>query len=100
MARRGTGGAFSSFMMWSLIKGIFHFTVLVAAGEIERAFSSRILERWACSSWAFAFGAVVGKGHLVVCLVSSEGEGLVVVPLIGESPDEFSVLGSTELLEP
>ena len=98
IATKGTGGAFSSLTMWSLIKGIFHFTVLVAAGEIERAFSNRILESWACSSSAFV--AVVGAGHSMVCLVSSEGEGLIAVPLIGASPDGFSVLGSIELLGP
>ena len=40
MAKKGTGRPPSSSMMWSFKKGIFHLTVLVAAGEIDLAFKA------------------------------------------------------------
>jgi len=51
--------------------GIFHLTVLVAAGEIDLAFSSKILHNWDEGS----FDAVVGMAALVQSL--GMGVGLV-----------------------
>ena len=57
--------------MWSWMNGIFHFTVLVAAGEIDRAFSSKILDSWECSLVASAsalagLGVPLGLGTVLV----------------------------------
>ena len=52
---KGTGQP-PSFRMWSEINGSFHFMLLVAAGETERPFSTRILDK----SWSGCKGRLLG----------------------------------------
>ena len=101
MARNGVGSAFSSLMICSSTKGIiFHFTVLVAAGETERAFRSRILESWAGSLWASAL-VVCEDDHLVAFVGISGSGGFAGGPETGGSPGGISeFVGSTEPLGP
>ena len=98
IARKGVGRAFSSLIICSSMKGIFHLTVLVAAGETERAFRSKILESWGGSSWASAF-AVGEAGDSMALSGGSESVKLVGGTVTGGSLGEIAeFVGSTEPL--
>ena len=82
------------------MKGIFHFTVLVAAGETERAFSSKILESWGESSSASALTLGVA-GHSEALPGRAEFWTFVGDTVIGGSPGGIvEFVGSTEPLGP
>ena len=70
--------------------GIFHLTVLVAAGEIDLAFSSKILHNWDEGS----FDVVVGMAALVQSLGMGVGLVLEVGGIVGVILTEFLVLMS------